>query len=725
MKGIFLDGCVRGIEYRTQTCSGQVDSQGYYEYKEGETILFLIGEFVLGSAAAKAYMTPLDFVAESVGRHLTVSHYQVVNTARFLIGLGNIGKKERETVEKYRYDINFVQETENFEKDPVIEGLFKAVGKKLAPVALAKNIVRRCANGIRKERDVKIPVSDGGYVLADIYRPLKEGKYPVVMCMGVFGKEFINGFVDDEKSEELRQIAEDRFYDDYASTDTKHMLQGIFFERMGPCFGSLMPLPNPDPDEQVKPPMGPPPCLVPVSEAFEQPCAMDWVPYGYVVINIEERGTGKNMNVDLFRQFGAGNAKDYCDAIEWAAGQPWSCGNVGLFGASYYAMTQYLAAQRKPQGLKALIPIMGDYDSYRDYVYSGGGLFNRADNMDPCRAPQAYNFMKKAMDEPFWNEETYGPEGEYISSCDIKAIDLPIFPCVEPDASLHAKGSSEAFINCSSENKKLMVINGCGIHFWMYRPEYLDKFRAFFDKWLKGEENGIMDEPAVDIQMRTGNGSYYWRHEADWPVPGTVYKKFYLDGSSLVESAPSKEQPVSYNADVYHKQAGRVAGATFISAPVSEDIELAGYIKAGLYVSSTTEDMEIHMKVRVLDENDREVIYPARTSMEPGLPLGFGAMKVSHRVLDEEKSRDYLPVYRHTKEAYAPLSPGEVVYCEVGSFPTTGVIKKGWKLRLDIDPAGSRWVDYNEASYRKGAVNTVYSGGSRLSFVQLPVLPKS
>ena len=81
-------------------------------------------------------------------------------------------------------------------------------------------------------------------------------------------------------------------------------------------------------------------------------------------------------------------------------------------------------------------------------------------------------------------------------------------------------------------------------------------------------------------------------------------------------------------------------------------------------------------------------------------------------------------MYRHTKEAYAPLSPGEVVYCEVGSFPTTGVIKKGWKLRLDIDPAGSRWVDYNEGSYRKGAVNTVYSGGSRLSFVQLPVLPK-
>ena len=83
----------------------------------------------------------------------------------------------------------------------------------------------------------------------------------MVMCMGVFGKEFINGFVDDEKAEALRQEVEDRFYDDYANTDTKHLLQGIFFERMGPCFGSVLPLPDPDPAEQVEPPMGPPPCL--------------------------------------------------------------------------------------------------------------------------------------------------------------------------------------------------------------------------------------------------------------------------------------------------------------------------------------------------------------------------------------------------------------------------------------------------------------------------------
>ena len=169
---------------------------------------------------------------------------------------------------------------------------------------------------------------------------------------------------------------------------------------MGPCFGSARPIPNLDPDGKAPAPAGPPDLLVPVSEVFEQPTALDWVPYGYAVINLEEVGVGKNRAEYL--QFGAQNARNYADCIEWAADQPWSTGKVGLFGASFYAMTQYTAAQFHPKGLTAMIPIMGDYDSYRDYIYSGGGLFNRADNMDPCIPPQDYTFMDYALDHPFW-----------------------------------------------------------------------------------------------------------------------------------------------------------------------------------------------------------------------------------------------------------------------------------------------------------------------------------
>lgn len=719
-----MEGSITGLYYETNSIKGYTNERGEYQYENGETVTFSIGGIMLGTTEAKPVVTPLDFACEAVGRIMKPTHYQVANTVRLLLSIGHITPRDHEVISKYKYDLQLVMEPDAFENQPALKALLGELGKSLVSTDAGVNLVRRTNAGVFKETDVKIPTENGGYVLADIYRPLKAGKYPVVMSMGVFGKSFINGLSFSEEDEVMFEAAENKFYDDYGSVETKKMLQGIFFKRMGPCFGSARPIPNLNQEEAAPHPSGPPPCLVPVSEVFEQPAALDWVPDGYVVINIEEFGIGKNQG--NFKQFGAKNAKDYCLAIEWAADQEWSNGKVGLFGASYYAMTQYLAAQRKPKGLAAMIPIMGDYDSYRDYVYSGGGLFNRADNMDPCIPPQKYTFMNKAMEQPFWNEETYGVEGEYVSSCDIGKIDYPIWTCVEPDASLHGKGSSEAFINCPSKNKKLTVLNGCGIHFWMYNKKYLDKFRAFFDHWLKGIDNGIMEEPPVNLQIRTGEGNYYWRQEGDWPVPGTEYIKFYLDAATegLYREAQANIGETTYNADVMHSETKRVAGATYISKPFEEDMEIAGYIKAALFVSSTTADMELHMNVRVLDENGREVIYPARTSMERGLNLGFGAMKVSHRKLDEARSRDYLPVYQHTKEAYQPMVPGEIVNCEIGTFPTTGLIRKGWKIQLELDPVGNRWVCYEEETYRKNSYNTIYTGGVHSSFLQLPVLPQ-
>jgi predicted acyl esterase len=550
--------------------------------------------------------------------------------------------------------------------------------------------------------------------------------------MGVFGKGFINGFSTTDEEIAVHEKAEDAFYESYGDPKTKKFLQGVFFQRMGPCFGSAVPIPRLKPGHaQVY--NGPPPQLVPISETFEQPCAVNWVPHGYVVINMEERGVGSNPG-DL-KQFGVQSGKDYADGIKWAASQPWSNGKVGLWGASYYAMTQYMAAQQRPKGLSAMIPIMGDYDGYRDYIYSGGGLYNRADNMDASTHPQERSFMDHNRENPFRSEDAYGPNAPYTSTCDIAKVDYPIWPVVEPGASLHGKGSSEAYIHCGSADKKLLIINDTGIHFWMYDPQYLDKFRAFFDKWLKDEENDIMEQPKVEMQIRTGLGGYYWRTASDWPVPGTTYPRFYLDAASgtpdgtdsdfrSLVAVPGDDGSVNFNADVQRSELERTEGATFISEPLEEDMEIAGYIKAKLFVSSSTKDMEIHMNLRVLDENGVEVQYPPPTGMCQYLPLGFGALKVSHRKQHFELTREDCPVYTHTKEDYQPLTPHEIVECEVGTFPTTGLIRKGYRIRLDIDPVGNTWIAFDEEDYRPGSSNTIYTGKTYPSYVQLPLLPR-
>ncbi|KKO99814.1 X-Pro dipeptidyl-peptidase C-terminal non-catalytic domain-containing protein [Trichoderma harzianum] len=64
-------------------------------------------------------------------------------------------------------------------------------------------------------------------------------------------------------------------------------------------------------------------------------------------------------------------ARDYYDAIEWAARPPWSDGNVGLYGASYNATTQWHVAALHPPLLKAMAPISADGD-IRDLAYPGG-----------------------------------------------------------------------------------------------------------------------------------------------------------------------------------------------------------------------------------------------------------------------------------------------------------------------------------------------------------------
>ena len=59
------------------------------------------------------------------------------------------------------------------------------------------------------------------------------------------------------------------------------------------------------------------------------------------------------------------------DLVEWAAAQPWSDGNVGMIGISYFAGTQMEAAVERPPHLKAIMPIQGTYDLYQSATHNG------------------------------------------------------------------------------------------------------------------------------------------------------------------------------------------------------------------------------------------------------------------------------------------------------------------------------------------------------------------
>ena len=138
--------------------------------------------------------------------------------------------------------------------------------------------------------------------------------------------------------------------------------------------------------------------------------------------------------------------------------------------------------------------------------------------------------------------------------------------------------------------------------------------------------------------------------------------------------------------------------------------------------------MDVFISLRVLDENDQEIRYEAAVMpMHPvhPHPVGHGVLKVSHRQLDAERTTDFLPVHTHLEADYKPLASGEIVSIEVGLFPSTAKIRKGCRLRVDIQPYSPEGLParaYDE-TYHAGATNTIHTGPDHPSYIQLPIIP--
>lgn len=123
LTGVFIDGPVAGITYKTPTVGGMTDATGTFKYKEGEEVTFSIGRVVLGSAVGKPVLTPLDIVDGAKD----TSDQRVVNISVFLQTLdqdGNpengitISRKTASFVDQYGKEINFNKHIRAFSFDP-------------------------------------------------------------------------------------------------------------------------------------------------------------------------------------------------------------------------------------------------------------------------------------------------------------------------------------------------------------------------------------------------------------------------------------------------------------------------------------------------------------------------------------------------------------------------------------------------------------------------------
>jgi hypothetical protein len=127
-QGYLLDGAISNIGYRTVSLSDLTDANGIYEYQEGETLEFFIGDLVLPAVRAQATITPFELA----GSH-DIDNPMVINIARLLQSLDLDGDPENgieigPNVAAAATAINFDQSVAAFEADSAVINLLANAG---------------------------------------------------------------------------------------------------------------------------------------------------------------------------------------------------------------------------------------------------------------------------------------------------------------------------------------------------------------------------------------------------------------------------------------------------------------------------------------------------------------------------------------------------------------------------------------------------------------------
>ena len=561
------------------------------------------------------------------------------------------------------------------------------------------------------DKNVAIRTRDGSVVYANVFRPKAPGRYPVIMAQGPYGKDVT-------------------FAQGYAAAYKQ--LTGTHPEMCRQSSCRFLRWEYTDPER--------------------------WVGDGYVIMMVDVRGSG--YTPEFLNMFSPKETQDYYDVIEWAGGQSWSNGKVGLLGISYLAMNQWQVASLRPPHLAAIAPWEGASDIYREAIFHGGILSNffieawyknqilpnqngngSTTYLDPDFAgtPTGTSLDAKTLEQ---NRESLIDRAHAHSLLDAynEAVNPDLKNIVTPTlsagnmsaAGLHGRGNYEGFVQISSPQKWLMLHTGTHDDNF-YSEEGIALQHRFFDHFLKDVDNGRQRTPPVTVVIRDQHRMpYATRPEQEWPLKRAQYARFYLDASAMKLAA----EPVSGESKTTF-EAGKSTAA--FTMTFDKDVELTGPLAAHLWVSSSMTDADLFVTLQMFDEQGKEITYLGAS--DPASPLAQGWLRVSQRKLDPTRSKPYQPW--HTHDQTQKLVPGQSYPVDVEIWPTSIVVHPGYKLVMSV--AGSDFYRPASAGDTKmvnrgsgiflhtdpvdrpmpefGGTTSVVTGGEHQSFLVLPIIP--
>lgn len=535
-------------------------------------------------------------------------------------------------------------------------------------------------DGIRIDWDVPITMDDGLVLRSDVFRPASEGKWPVLLGAGPYAKWL--AFQDEVWGGQWKMLCAHE-------PDILKLSSNRF-------------------------------------QNYEFPDPERFVPDGYALVRVDVRGTGRSPGMmDLLSER---ETHDLYDCIEWAAARPWANGRVGLSGVSYLAMNQWQVAALQPPHLSALCVWEGCSDYYREFTRHGGILSQFGDlwiekyvhpvqhgrgergfrsiiNGELVSGPETIDEKDLERNRRDWRADT---RAAALASDPFWSSRLPDFSKIKAPLvsaanwggqGLHLRGNIEGFLQAQSQDKWL------DFHCFEHWTEFYTKAgvalqKQFFGHFLKDEDNGWNRRPRIMMQVRHPEySSFDSRSAPSWPLPNTEWHKFYLDPA---EQALSTAQPNAVERTLQFNASSD--GISFLTPPLETEARLIGPSALTLHVSSTTDDADIFVILRLFAPDLKEVTYSG--SNDPHTPMAHGWLRASHRKLDTAHSRLYRPYHAHND--IEPLQPGQCYKLDIEIWPTCLVAPVGYRIGLTI--RGRDYVYPGDLSALRGSIGQPATG---------------
>ncbi len=354
--------------------------------------------------------------------------------------------------------------------------------------------------------------------------------------------------------------------------------------------------------------------------------------HGYASIRVDIRGTGDSEGV-YTDEYSESELSDGEAVLDWIAAQPWSTGDVGMFGISWGGFNSLQLAARRPAPLKAIVTVCSTDDRYDNDVHYVGGSVLGVDMT--AWAGAVFAFMTRPPDpivvgdawREMWQERLDGqslPVATWLSHqtrdaywkhgsvCeDYADIEVPVL-AVGGWADPYHDTVLRLVENLPGQVKGLL---GPWAHQYPDRADspgpaigFLQESLRWWDRWLKGEQNGVEDEADLRVfvegyrppRVRYDDVPGHWMGTT-WPAPdvGTVEHRFTRaavpvhDGWITVRTPQhngvdsGRFFPFGNDTDLPPDQRGDDGRSVALdSDPLDEDLTLLGVVRTKLHIDS-------------------------------------------------------------------------------------------------------------------------------------------